>query len=92
MTNVATKADMIRSVADAAGITRQAAEKAINALFDSIANELKNGAQVRLAGFGAFRPIHRRPREISLHGERRRTRGVHSVGFSPYECLKQYEA
>lgn len=91
MSNVATKADMIRSVADAADISRQAAEKAINALIDGISNELAAGSTVRLAGFGAFRPVFRKPRDIVLHGERKKTRGVHSVGFTPYESLKQYQ-
>lgn len=90
MSQVATKADMIRAVADAAGITRQAAEKAINALLDNIATELKQGSVVRLAGFGAFRPTFRKPRKIVLHGDEKQTRGVHTATFTPYETLKQY--
>lgn len=90
MSQVATKADMIRAVADAADITRQAAEKAINALFDNVAVELKQGSTVRIAGFGSFRPTYRKPRKIVLHGDEKQTRGVNTVAFSPYETLKQY--
>lgn len=85
-----TKSELIPCVAEAAGITRGAAEKAINALFHHMAVELENGHEVRLAGFGCFFPKVRRPRRIRLNGEEITTREYSTVAFRPYETLKQY--
>ena len=48
------KNDLIAAVADAAGLTKVDAGKAVDALFDGIAGALKKGDEVRLVGFGTF--------------------------------------
>ena len=62
MSGVITKGDMLKSVAEAAGISRAQAEKAVNALLDNMAAELSAGREVRLAGFGVFKSSYRAPR------------------------------
>ena len=92
MAGVVTKADMLKAVAEAAGISRAQAEKAINALLDNMVTELNMGREVRLAGFGVFKPSYRAPRRsVSPSGEEGTTRGVTSARFRPYEALKQYD-
>lgn len=48
------KLDLIGSVADASGLSKADATKAVDAVFDSIAVALKAGDDVRLVGFGTF--------------------------------------
>ncbi len=48
------KQDLISAVADASGLTKGDASKAVEAVFDSIAGSLKKGGEVRLVGFGTF--------------------------------------
>lgn len=48
------KNDLVASVADVSGLSRADATKAVDAVFDSIANSLKSGTEVRLVGFGTF--------------------------------------
>lgn len=48
------KNDLVALVADAAGLSKNDATKAVDAVFDGIAETLKNGDEVRLVGFGTF--------------------------------------
>jgi DNA-binding protein HU-beta len=48
------KNELVSAVADAAGMSKGDAQSAIEAVFDTITNELKNGGDVRLVGFGNF--------------------------------------
>jgi DNA-binding protein HU-beta len=48
------KNDLIAHVADAAGLTKGDAGKAVDAVFDGITDALKRGGEVRLVGFGTF--------------------------------------
>jgi DNA-binding protein HU-beta len=49
-----TKADLIAAVAADAGITKSVAEKALNAVVDTIEKALKKGDKITLTGFGTF--------------------------------------
>lgn len=49
-----TKADLVAQVAKKAGLTAKAAKDAVNAVFDTIADEMKRGAKVVVTGFGTF--------------------------------------
>ena len=49
-----TKADLIVKVAEAAGIERKQADKAVVAVFDSIKKALVAGDKVQIIGFGTF--------------------------------------
>jgi DNA-binding protein HU-beta len=57
-----TKAELIAMVADKAGLTRNAAEKAVGAITDSITTTLSDGDKVTLVGFGSFAPSERAAR------------------------------
>lgn len=48
------KNDLVALVADASGLTKADAAKAVDAVFDGIADALKKGDEVRLVGFGTF--------------------------------------
>ena len=48
------KSELVAAVADKAGMTKKDAEKAIDATFEAITEELKNGGKIQLVGFGAF--------------------------------------
>ena len=48
------KQDLVGAVASAAGLSAKDAGKAVDAVFDAITGELKNGGDVRLVGFGTF--------------------------------------
>jgi len=48
------KNDLIAAVAEATGLTKADAGRAVEALLDSITSSLKKGKEVRLVGFGTF--------------------------------------
>src|SRR3954464_359507 len=48
------QADLIAAVAERAGLTKADAGKALEALIGSITDALKQGDEVRIAGFGTF--------------------------------------
>jgi DNA-binding protein HU-beta len=48
------KNDLVALVADAAGLSKIDATKAVDAVFDDIIQSLKKGEEVRLVGFGTF--------------------------------------
>ena len=48
------KASLVEKVQEVLGGTKADAERAVDALFDSIVSELKKGGEVSVAGFGIF--------------------------------------
>lgn len=48
------KNDLVAQVAEAAGLSKTDATKAVDAVFDGIAEAMKKGDEVRLVGFGTF--------------------------------------
>jgi DNA-binding protein HU-beta len=48
------KNDLIASVAERTGLSKQAAGQAVDATFDSISDALKGGDEVKIIGFGNF--------------------------------------
>lgn len=57
------KNEFIDRVADAADMTKADAARAVDAVFDSITEALKNGDDVRLVGFGTFSASERKARD-----------------------------
>lgn len=53
------KNELIASVAASAGLSKASATEAVDCVFDSITNALKDGGEVRLVGFGTFSVAHR---------------------------------
>ncbi|MCB9948516.1 MAG: HU family DNA-binding protein [Rhodospirillaceae bacterium] len=48
------KNDLVAHVADATGLSKSDATRAVDAVFDGITSTLKKGDEVRLVGFGTF--------------------------------------
>lgn len=48
------KNELVSAVAEKAGLSKTEASSAVDAIFDVIQAELKNGGDVRLVGFGNF--------------------------------------
>ncbi|CAG36898.1 HU family DNA-binding protein [Desulfotalea psychrophila] len=57
------KKELIESIADAADISKGAAEKALNGTLAAIAETLKKGDKVTLVGFGTFSVSKREARD-----------------------------
>ena len=58
-----TKADLVAKMADSAGITKAAAEKALGGFLGGVTDSLKKGSKVTLVGFGTFSVAKRAARE-----------------------------
>ena len=58
-----TKGDLIDVIAEAAGITKVAAEKALNAFTTAVTKSLKKLEAVSLVGFGTFSVSKRKARK-----------------------------
>ncbi len=48
------KNELVAAVSDAAGLSKADATKAVDSVFDTVTEELKQGREVRLVGFGTF--------------------------------------
>lgn len=57
------KSQLIDAVAEAADISKAAAGRAVDAVFDAVANSLKDGHPVTLVGFGTFTVRERAARD-----------------------------
>nr|WP_207755003.1 HU family DNA-binding protein [Desulforadius tongensis] len=57
------KAELISSVAEKTELTKKDAEKAVNALLESISEALASGDKVQLVGFGTFDVSERKERK-----------------------------
>ncbi len=53
------KNELVSAVAERAGLSKGDAQSAVEAVFETITSELKNGGDVRLVGFGNFSSAHR---------------------------------
>jgi DNA-binding protein HU-beta len=49
------KTELAQQVAEQAGLSRSQANKAVDAVLDTITTSLQQGEEVRLTGFGSFR-------------------------------------
>ncbi len=58
-----TKTDLVAQVAESAALSKKDAEKAVNAVIESITNALKSGDKVALVGFGTFETRNRPERK-----------------------------
>jgi len=57
------KAALIDYVADKAGLSKAAAQRAVEAVFGGIVETLKRGESVSIVGFGTFSVVERAPRK-----------------------------
>ena len=59
---MATKAELIDAVADAAGVSKADAERTLGAFFDHVVSVAKSGEKVAWPGFGSFSTTQRSAR------------------------------
>ena len=60
---MATKSDLVESVANITGVSKAEANRAVDAVFTTITDNLAKGEEVRLTGFGSFRTAKRAARQ-----------------------------
>lgn len=84
------KTILIDNVAEATGLKKKEAEKAVNAVFASLQSALSEGDKVQIAGFGTFKVKERKERT----GRNPRTKETITVpaskapAFVPAKTLK----
>jgi DNA-binding protein HU-beta len=59
---MATKAEIIDAVADICDVSKSEAQRAVDAVFSTITDNLTRGEEVRLTGFGSFSVAQRAAR------------------------------
>ena len=57
------KQDLVKEVANEAGLSEAQATKAVNAFLDSIQGALARNEEIQLSGFGSFKVVERAGRE-----------------------------
>ena len=57
-----TKAEIVKSISEATGLTKVDTEAIVNGFIYSIGNALKNGRGVEIRGFGSFRVREKKAR------------------------------
>lgn len=84
------KTELIAEIAAKTGMTKKDSEKAVNAALDAVAEELKKGEAVKLAGFGNFTVKERAERQARnpRTGEEITVPAAKVVQFRPAKALK----
>ena len=86
-----TKAELIEHVAKEAGISKAAANKALDAFTDGVKKALrKKDGKVTLVGFGTFSKVHRKARtgRNPQTGAKINIKARNAVKFTPGKALK----
>jgi len=88
---IMTKAELIAKIAEDAGITKSAAEKALNSFIDNVTRALKKGDKITLTGFGTFSVTKRKARKgrNPQTGEVIKIKATKVPKFSPGKGLKE---
>ena len=84
------KADLIDAVAERMGSSRKDAAAAVEATFECLAESVRKGEPVRIAGFGTFDRKQRSAR-VGRHpqtGEQMSIAPSETVGFRPSRVLR----
>jgi DNA-binding protein HU-beta len=86
-----TKADLVAHMAEAADITKAAAEKALNGFVDAVGKTLKKGQKLALTGFGTFSVSNRKARvgRNPQTGEQIKIKATKVPKFSAGKGLKE---
>ena len=85
-----TKADLVNSIAEKAGLSKADAEKALKAFTDAVTDALKAGEKVSLVGFGTFLVKERAARtgRNPQTGEPIQIKAAKVPSFKPGKALK----
>ena len=54
------KNDLVAAISGSTGLSKADCARAVDSVFDSIADALKAGQEVRIVGFGSFNVTHRK--------------------------------
>jgi len=84
------KGDLAAAVANRTDMSKAAAGEAVDAVFDSITDSLKNGTEVRILGFGNF-VVTRRAASMGRNpqtGQPMHIRASNQAKFKPGKGLK----
>lgn len=84
------KSDLIEKIAEKGDFTKKNAQKALNACLDAIQENLANGENLRIAGFGTFKVSERKERKgrNPQTGEEMTIPASSTVKFNPGKSLK----
>lgn len=85
------KAELVAAMADRAGISKNDAEKALNAFVEVVGGELGKGGKVQLIGFGTFETVERAARtgKNPQTGEELKIAACKAPKFKPGKALKE---
>lgn len=85
------KTDLINAVAEKSELSKKDAAKAVDAVFESITNTLKEGGKVQLVGFGSFEVRERAARKgrNPQTGEEIEIPASKNPAFKPGKQLKE---
>lgn len=85
------KAELVAAMADRSGISKNDAEKALNAFVDVVGGELGKGGKVQLIGFGTFETVERAARtgKNPQTGEELKIAACKAPKFKPGKALKE---
>jgi DNA-binding protein HU-beta len=87
-----TKADLVEQMAKDAGISKTAANAALDSFQDSVKKALKKkNGKVTLVGFGTFSKVRRKARKgvNPATGEKIKIKARNAVKFTPGKALKE---
>ena len=86
-----TKADLVASMADSAGVSKAVAEKALNGFISAVGKSLKKGDKIALTGFGTFSVSNRKARlgRNPQTGEQIKIKAAKVPKFSAGKSLKE---
>ena len=85
------KAELIAAVSQNAGLAAPEVRKVLDAVLQTVSSALKDGAEVRLVGFGTFSTLYRPagPARNPRTGEAVRRPAVRTVRFRAGEGLRR---
>ena len=88
---MATKAEIIEAVANICDVSKAEAQRAVDAVFTAITDNLTKGEEVRLTGFGSFSVAKRNARtgRNPQTGQTIQIQASKAPKFKPGEPLKQ---
>lgn len=85
------KTELVAAIAEKTGLTKKAAEQALNAAFETIADAMAQGEKVQVSGFGAFETKAREARTCRnpKTGEAVETPATRVPAFKASRILKE---
>jgi len=85
------KAELVVVVSEKVNLSKKAAEKAVDVLFEQIQKSLENGDSVKVSNFGVFTIKNRKQRvgTSPVNGKKITIPATKTVGFKPSKNLKE---